>query len=88
MACHGATTRTGGSASFCQYKYIVAVVFVVAIFMDLLDLTIVNVALPTLGRQFHQSVTRERPACSATRSRLMTSSPLSAGTAAVAFTIR
>lgn len=36
-----------------QYKYIVAAVFVVAVFMDLLDMTIVNVALPTLGRQFH-----------------------------------
>ncbi len=35
------------------YKYVVAAVFVVAVFMDLLDMTIVNVALPTLGRQFH-----------------------------------
>ncbi|HZQ37920.1 MAG TPA: DHA2 family efflux MFS transporter permease subunit [Dehalococcoidia bacterium] len=35
------------------YKYVVAAVFVVAVFMDLLDMTIVNVALPTLGKQFH-----------------------------------
>ena len=34
-------------------KYVVAVIFVLALFMDLLDTTIVNVALPTLGRQFH-----------------------------------
>jgi EmrB/QacA subfamily drug resistance transporter len=35
------------------YKYIVAAVFVVGMFMDILDTTIVNVALPTLGREFH-----------------------------------
>lgn len=35
------------------YKYIVATVFVCALFMDILDTTIINVALPTLGRQFH-----------------------------------
>lgn len=34
------------------YKHIVAATFVVALFMDLLDITIVNVALPTLGREF------------------------------------
>lgn len=34
------------------YKYLVAAVYVAALFMDLLDVTIVNVALPTLGRQF------------------------------------
>src|SRR2546421_443961 len=35
------------------YKYLVAVAFCVAMFMDILDTTIINVALPTLGRQFH-----------------------------------
>src|SRR5689334_18945029 len=33
-------------------KYVVAAVYVVSLFMDLLDTTIVNVALPTLGRDF------------------------------------
>jgi EmrB/QacA subfamily drug resistance transporter len=36
-----------------EYKYIVATVFVIGLFMDLLDSTVVNVALPALGRQFH-----------------------------------
>ena len=34
------------------YKYIVAVVYVSALFLDILDVTIVNVAIPTLGREF------------------------------------
>lgn len=34
------------------YKYVVAIVYVVALFLDILDLTIVNVAIPTLGREF------------------------------------
>ncbi|MBI5089135.1 MAG: DHA2 family efflux MFS transporter permease subunit, partial [Actinobacteria bacterium] len=34
------------------YKYVVAVVYVTALFLDILDLTIVNVAIPTLGRDF------------------------------------
>src|SRR5213593_770272 len=34
------------------YKWLVAIVFVGGLFMDLLDATIVNVALPTLGRTF------------------------------------
>jgi EmrB/QacA subfamily drug resistance transporter len=36
-----------------DYKWIVAIVFVSGLFMDILDTTVVNVALPTLGRQFH-----------------------------------
>ena len=36
-----------------EYKYIVAAVFVIGLFMDLLDSTVVNVALPALGHQFH-----------------------------------
>jgi EmrB/QacA subfamily drug resistance transporter len=35
------------------YKYLVATAFVCGLFMDLLDTTIVNVALPTLGKQFN-----------------------------------
>ena len=35
------------------YKYLVAAAFLCGLSMDLLDTTIVNVALPTLGRQFH-----------------------------------
>src|SRR5213593_1694610 len=40
-----------------QYKYLVAAVYVVGLFMDLLDTTIVNVALPTLAREFHARTT-------------------------------
>ena len=36
-----------------QYKYLVAAAFLFGIFMDLMDLTIVNVALPKLGSIFH-----------------------------------
>jgi EmrB/QacA subfamily drug resistance transporter len=35
------------------YKWIVASLFVCAAFMDIMDTTIVNVALPTLAREFH-----------------------------------
>ena len=35
-----------------EYKWIVGLVFVFGLFMDLLDSTIVNVALPTLSREF------------------------------------
>src|SRR4029077_10269133 len=34
------------------YKYLVATAFLVGLFMDLMDLTIVNVALPNLGVGF------------------------------------
>ena len=34
------------------YKYVVATVFVSALFLDLLDTTIVNVALRTIGQEF------------------------------------
>jgi EmrB/QacA subfamily drug resistance transporter len=39
------------------YKWVVAVVFVCGMFMDILDTTIVNVALPQLGREFDASTT-------------------------------
>jgi EmrB/QacA subfamily drug resistance transporter len=38
-----------------SYKWLVAVAFVAGLFMDLMDATIVNVALPTLGRDFEAS---------------------------------
>ena len=38
-------------------KVAVGVVFVAAMFMSIMDATIVNVALPTIGRQFHVSPT-------------------------------
>jgi EmrB/QacA subfamily drug resistance transporter len=40
-----------------EYKWLVGIVFVLALFMDLLDLSIVNVAIPTLGREFHTGPT-------------------------------
>lgn len=41
-----------------EYKWLVAAVFVSGLFMDLLDMTIVNVALPTLGREFDADVSQ------------------------------
>jgi MFS family permease len=35
------------------YKYLVATGFIFGMFMDLMDLTVVNVALPTFGEKFH-----------------------------------
>jgi EmrB/QacA subfamily drug resistance transporter len=40
------------------YKWLVASVFVAGVFMDLLDTSSVNVALPTLSRDFHASVSQ------------------------------
>ncbi len=40
-----------------EYKYIVGIIFVFGLFMDLLDMTITNVALPTLSRDFSASTT-------------------------------
>jgi EmrB/QacA subfamily drug resistance transporter len=37
------------------YKWIVASIFVCGLFMDIMDTTIVNVALPTLAHDFHAS---------------------------------
>ena len=45
------------TVSSWPYKHIVAVTFVVAVFMDVLDVTIVNVALPTIGKEFGASET-------------------------------
>lgn len=40
-----------------EYKYIVAIVFVFGLFMDLLDMTITNVALPTFAKDFNAGPT-------------------------------
>ena len=46
--------RDGRTAvhTLIQYKWLVAAAFVAGLFMDLMDTTIVNVALPTLGQEF------------------------------------
>jgi len=40
-----------------QYKYLVAVAFMLGLFMNILDTTITNVALPDLSREFNASTT-------------------------------
>src|SRR3972149_8684591 len=40
-----------------EYKWIVGIVFTFGLFMDLVDMTIVNVALPTFAREFNASTT-------------------------------
>ncbi len=47
----GALRRVGA----LPYKYLVAGVFVFGLFMDMMDSTVVNVALPSLSRDFHAS---------------------------------
>jgi EmrB/QacA subfamily drug resistance transporter len=37
------------------YKYLVAIVFVFGLFLDMMDMTIVNVAIPSLRAEFHAS---------------------------------
>ena len=41
-----------------EYKWIVGIVFVFGLFMDLLDMTIVNVAIPTLAEEFDATTTQ------------------------------
>src|SRR5687767_4030039 len=41
-----------------EYKWIVGIVFVFGLFMDLLDMTIVNVAIPQLQEEFDASTTQ------------------------------
>ncbi len=41
-----------------EYKWIVGIVFVFGLFMDLLDMTITNVAIPTLARDFNATTTQ------------------------------
>jgi len=40
-----------------EYKWIVAMIFVFGLFMELLDMTITNVALPVLATSFHANTT-------------------------------
>ena len=40
-----------------EYKWQVGIVFVVALFMDLLDITVTNVAIPTLAQEFNATTT-------------------------------
>lgn len=39
-----------------QYKHIVAIIYTVILFLDKLDLTVVNVTFPTVARYFHVSI--------------------------------
>jgi EmrB/QacA subfamily drug resistance transporter len=38
-----------------EYKYLVAIVFIFGLFMDMIDSTVVNVAIPTLRTDFHST---------------------------------
>jgi EmrB/QacA subfamily drug resistance transporter len=49
------TINVRRTAARLEYKWIVAIVFVFGMFIDILDTTIVNVALPELARQFDAS---------------------------------
>jgi EmrB/QacA subfamily drug resistance transporter len=40
-----------------EYKWIVGIVYIMALFMDLLDMTVINVAIPTLATEFNASTT-------------------------------
>ena len=47
-----AARRLIAMRSRIPYKWVVAAAFVAGMFMDLMDMTITNVALPTLGAEF------------------------------------
>jgi MFS family permease len=52
------TGRNGapvGRLRHIEYKWLVAIVFLFGLFMDLMDTTIVNIAIPTLRHEFHAS---------------------------------
>ena len=40
-----------------EYKWLVGIVYTLALFMDLLDMSVTNVAIPTLAREFSASTT-------------------------------
>ena len=44
-----------GKLQSLEYKWVVAIAFLLGIFMDLLDMTIVNVALPQISQALHAS---------------------------------
>jgi MFS family permease len=41
-----------------EYKYLVGVALVLALFMDIMDSTVVNVALPRMGQEFQATPSR------------------------------
>src|SRR5206468_10678327 len=49
--------QTIGRLRRLEYKHLVAIVFITGLFLDILDATVVNVALPTLGRDFGAGAT-------------------------------
>src|SRR5438093_1089991 len=49
--------QTVGRLRRREYKHLVATVFITGLFLDILDATVVNVALPTLGRDFGAGAT-------------------------------
>jgi EmrB/QacA subfamily drug resistance transporter len=40
-----------------EYKWLVGIIYILALFMDLLDMTVINVAIPTLAREFNADTT-------------------------------
>src|ERR1043166_1930817 len=40
-----------------EYKWLVGIIYVIALFMDLLDMTVTNVAIPTLARDLAANTT-------------------------------
>ena len=40
-----------------EYKWLVGIVYIMALFMDLLDMTVINVAVPTLAKEFNANTT-------------------------------
>jgi len=42
-----------GRLRHLEYKWLVAIVFISGLFLDMVDMTVVNVAIPQLGRDFH-----------------------------------
>src|ERR1051325_8923794 len=40
-----------------EYKWMVGIIFILALFMDLMDMTVINVAIPTLAREFSANTT-------------------------------
>lgn len=45
--------RPAGRRTWLSYEYKVAIVFLLGLFMELLDMTVVNVAIPTLQKDFN-----------------------------------
>ncbi|MEO9255960.1 MAG: MDR family MFS transporter [Tepidiformaceae bacterium] len=43
------------SLRYLEYKWLVAIVFIFGLFMDMVDTTVINVAVPQLSKDFHAS---------------------------------